>query len=108
MGQRRGRRRHLCNSRRRLCPGKWHVRDADGPLKFSSLDFEQRDEWTLSGQRGNGGELETNAARNVFAFFHSITPGLTGGQRRALFELLPIELQDECWEQLGRALEARP
>lgn len=57
---------------------------------------------------GSRGELEATAApRSLFEFFAAITPDLTGAQRAELFARLPVELQQEVWESLDRALEAR-
>lgn len=57
--------------------------------------------------QANGAGRQGSGAGAAFAFFHAITPGLTSAQRAELFARLPIELQQEAWESLGRALEER-
>lgn len=56
------------------------------------------------------GEARQSAARtrsSGFALLHALTPGLSGAARLRLFHRLPRRLQDACWHELARRIDAK-
>jgi len=56
------------------------------------------------------GEARQSSARarlSGFALLHALTPDLSGAARLRLFHRLPRRLQDACWHELARRIDAK-
>jgi hypothetical protein len=52
------------------------------------------------------GDPDGAFSRSAFDYLREITPDLSGAERLALFQLLPEEVQQDCWQSLADELEA--